>query len=86
MSLVVSIFSQDILPIFVVAGVGFLLARRFGAHVKTLSTVAFNALSPCLVFDQLVSGRQNPATAYMTGKVKIDGDLGAVMKLQRLFG
>jgi putative sterol carrier protein len=38
------------------------------------------------VFDQLVSGRQNPATAYMTGKVKIDGDLGAVMKLQRLFG
>jgi putative sterol carrier protein len=38
------------------------------------------------VFDQLVSGRQNPATAYMTGKVKVDGDLGAVMKLQRLFG
>ena len=38
------------------------------------------------VFERIVSGRQNPATAYMTGKVKIDGDLGAVMKLQRLFG
>jgi putative sterol carrier protein len=38
------------------------------------------------VFEQIVSGKQNPATAYMTGKVKVDGDLGAVMKLQRLFG
>ena len=37
------------------------------------------------VFDRIVAGEQNPATAYMTGKVKVDGDLGAVMKLQRLF-
>jgi putative sterol carrier protein len=37
------------------------------------------------VFERLVSGAQNPATAYMTGKVKVEGDLGAVMKLQRLF-
>ena len=37
------------------------------------------------VFEQLVSGKQNPATAYMTGKVKVDGDLGAVLKLQKLF-
>jgi putative sterol carrier protein len=36
-------------------------------------------------FERLVSGRQNPATAYMRGKVKVDGDLGAVMKLRRLF-
>src|SRR6476620_10098695 len=57
MSLVFSILSQDILPIFVVAGVGFLLARHFGANVKTLSAVTFNALSPCLVFDQLVTAR-----------------------------
>ena len=38
------------------------------------------------VFDRIVSGAQNPATAYMTGKVKVEGDLGAVLKLQRLFG
>lgn len=38
------------------------------------------------VFDRIVSGEQNPATAYMSGKVKVDGDLGAVMKLQKLFG
>jgi putative sterol carrier protein len=38
------------------------------------------------VFERLVSGQQNPAIAYMRGKVKVDGDLGAVLKLQRLFG
>ncbi len=38
------------------------------------------------VFDRIISGEQNPAMAYMSGKLKIDGDLGAVMKLQKLFG
>jgi malate permease and related proteins len=55
LTLVASIFVSDILPIFVIAAIGFLLARYLGASVKTLSTVAFNSLSPCLVFDQLVS-------------------------------
>src|SRR5215472_13641742 len=57
MSLVASIFASDILPIFVAAGDGFILARRFRAEVKTLSTVAFNSLSPCLVFNQLVTAQ-----------------------------
>ena len=39
------------------AGIGFLLARHVGASVKTLSTVSFHALSPCLVFHQLVTSR-----------------------------
>jgi predicted permease len=49
-----SIFADDILPIFLVAAAGYLLARRGGVEVRTLSAVSFNALSPCLVFDQLV--------------------------------
>ena len=36
-------------------------------------------------FQKLVSGQQNPMTAYMTGKLKIKGDMGAAMKLQKLF-
>src|SRR5882724_12770319 len=64
MSLVLSIFSQDILPIFVIAGIGFLMARRFGANVKTMSTVAFHALSPCLVFYQLVTAKVNVAQSW----------------------
>ena len=30
-------------------------------------------------------GEQNATTAYMTGKLKIKGDMGAAMKLQKLF-
>jgi putative sterol carrier protein len=37
------------------------------------------------VFAQIVAGDQNPTTAYMTGKLKIKGDMGAAMKLQKLF-
>jgi predicted permease len=55
--LVASIFVSDILPIFIIAAIGFLLARRLGASVKTLATVTFNSLSPCLVFDQLVTAQ-----------------------------
>jgi len=34
---------------------------------------------------RIVNGEQNPTTAYMTGKLKIDGDMGAALKLQKLF-
>ena len=36
-------------------------------------------------FRAIASGDQNPTTAYMTGKLKVDGDMGAAMKLQKLF-
>jgi putative sterol carrier protein len=36
-------------------------------------------------FMKIVSGEQNPTTAYMTGKLKIKGDMSAAMKLQKLF-
>src|SRR5437588_3414525 len=36
-------------------------------------------------FKAIASGEQNATSAYMTGKLKIDGDMGAAMKLQKLF-
>jgi putative sterol carrier protein len=36
-------------------------------------------------FERMVSGEQNPTSAYMTGKLKVKGDMGAAMKLQKLF-
>ena len=36
-------------------------------------------------FKAIANGDQNPTTAYMTGKLKIEGDMGAAMKLQKLF-
>jgi len=57
MDLLPTILLDDILPIFVVASVGFLLARRLHVDVKSLSRVTFNALAPCMVFSLLVSSR-----------------------------
>ncbi len=36
-------------------------------------------------YKKMVTGQLDPMTAFMTGKVKVEGDLGAVMKMQTLF-
>jgi putative sterol carrier protein len=36
-------------------------------------------------FEKIVKGEANPTAAYMSGKLKIKGDMGAAMKLQKLF-
>ena len=36
-------------------------------------------------FEKVLAGEQNPTAAYMSGKLKIKGDMGAAMKLQKLF-
>ena len=50
-----AILATDIAPIFLLAGAGFLLARHGGVDVRPLSKVTFYALSPCLVFELLVT-------------------------------
>ena len=35
-------------------------------------------------FDRLLARQQNPMVAYMTGKLKISGDLSTAMELQKL--
>lgn len=37
-------------------------------------------------FVAMSTGQLNPMAAFMGGKIKVDGDLGIVMKLQALFG
>ena len=36
-------------------------------------------------FEKIIAGDANPTSAYMTGKLKIKGDMGAAMKLRKLF-
>jgi putative sterol carrier protein len=36
-------------------------------------------------FEKIIAGEQNPTSAYMTGKLKVKGDMGAALKLQNLF-
>ncbi len=49
-----------------------------GEADTTIQTTEENFLS-------ISRGELNPTTAYMTGKLKIKGDMGAAMKLQKLF-
>lgn len=57
------------------------------------STVVSNeeVEAPCTVlisldnFDKMLAGEMNPMMAFMTGKMKIEGDKGVAMKLASLF-
>lgn len=52
--MLLSIFAADILPVFLIASVGFLLARVYHVQVSTVARVVFYAAVPCLVFTALV--------------------------------
>lgn len=47
--------------------------------------------APCTIkisldnFDKMLSGALNPMMAFMSGKMKVDGDKGVAMKLASLF-
>ena len=47
------ILYNDIIPIFLAAGAGFLLGRRLQLDLKSLSRVAFYVFSPCLVYNSI---------------------------------
>ena len=36
-------------------------------------------------FEKIMRGKQNPATAVMLGKLKIEGDMTLALKLKQLF-
>jgi malate permease and related proteins len=55
MNLLLSILASDILPIFAIAGAGFLLARYAKVDVKVVSRLVFFALMPCLAFRMLIT-------------------------------
>ncbi|MEM7422832.1 MAG: SCP2 sterol-binding domain-containing protein [Pseudomonadota bacterium] len=38
------------------------------------------------VFKDMFEGELDPTSAYMTGKIKIDGDMSVAMKLGQFFG
>jgi malate permease and related proteins len=53
LTLLAQIFLNNILPIFLTAGAGFVVARRFKPDLKTVSRLSFYIFSPCLVFTSL---------------------------------
>ncbi|MCA0458610.1 MAG: AEC family transporter [Chloroflexi bacterium] len=51
------IFADNLLPILLIAAVGFYIKRRFDVHPRTVSTLLFNVFSPSLVFSQILKSR-----------------------------
>jgi predicted permease len=60
-ALLLDIFSNDLLPVFAIAGAGFLLARFAGVQVHGVSRLTLHALAPALVFDVLVTSTLDAA-------------------------
>jgi predicted permease len=54
---IITVLTQNILPIFIVAGFGFGLQRWMNLDNHTLSSLVLNVLSPCLVFSSLVESQ-----------------------------
>jgi malate permease and related proteins len=49
------IFANTILPVLIIAGLGFVLTRYMNANAATLAAIVFNVLSPALIFYTLVT-------------------------------
>ncbi len=65
---------------FVIEGEGALMVDGAGARAgDEEAEVTLSASQE--VFEALLAGELNPTTAFMTGKLSVDGDMGAAMKL-----
>ena len=73
---------------FVIGGAGTWHVDVDDGHVKVTED---DADADCTItaseetFTKIASGEQNPTAAYMSGKLKVNGDMGQAMKLQKLF-
>lgn len=52
-----ALFINNLLPIFLAAGAGFLVARYLGVSTRAVSRIVFYIFSPCLIFNLLTSGQ-----------------------------
>jgi putative sterol carrier protein len=65
---------------------------RLEADGDRLVVTESDAPADCVIrtdertFLRIVAGEQSPMGAYMTGKVKVEGDLGLALKLREVFG
>ncbi len=70
---------------FVIENVGSLRAE--GSEVTESDDDADVTLTaPADVFEDLLKGDLSGASAFMSGKLKVDGDMGLAMKLGQLLG
>lgn len=64
---ILDVLLNNILPIFIVAAIGYGLRRSLGLDVKTVARITFNGFSPCLVFYSLVTAKLNGGELVLLG-------------------
>lgn len=65
---------------FEITGLGAIVLDASGARVSDDATdVTLSADAE--TFENILSGDLNPTSAFMTGKLSVDGDMGVAMKL-----
>ena len=70
---------------FEIEGEGSILIDENGASASDADAdVTLSASAD--VFEAILDGEQNPTAAFMTGKLKVDGDMGMAMKLSGVLG
>ena len=70
---------------FVLEGEGEILVGADGAKAAEAGDEAdVTMTADAEVFQDMLSGDLNPTSAFMTGKLSIDGDMGTAMKLGSL--
>jgi predicted permease len=83
LSTLLEILVNDILPVFIVIGLGYAFARRNHAELRTVTRLTFFVLSPCLVFVSLIesnmdSGETAQIFLYVLAMVLVMGALAWV--------
>jgi predicted permease len=66
LSILLAIFVNNLLPVFLVIAVGFLLGLTLRPNVKAVSRTTFYALTPCLIFSGLTN---TPLSGAQAGQV-----------------
>lgn len=70
----------DAVAKFVLTGAGALMVDGTGAHAgDEVADVTLTATPD--VFEAILAGDLNPTAAFMSGKLSVDGDMGAAMRL-----
>jgi len=70
---------------FEIEGAG--VVRIAGGEVTTEDGEADVTIAATLdTFREIFDGELSPTAAYMTGRMRIDGDMGAAMKLSQILG
>ena len=57
MTNLLTLFANNLLPILLVAGTGYIAGKWLNVEARSISRVVFYLFSPCLIFDLLISSQ-----------------------------